>query len=147
MGLIPSVSQCKIHHKFNPLGGDVSLRVYEHVGASLFVVYIAQSHRRLPCRSRVLEPESCSCGCLTRGRSELRCTGTTMPGYDSWTTLTGKCSHANSPPGTRNCNEFCIEIRKQSNPRGSKLRSRMVSDPNHSANRVYTIGTEYSHHM
>jgi len=36
-GSIPSVSQCKIHHKFSPLG-DVSLRVCEHVGASLFVV-------------------------------------------------------------------------------------------------------------
>jgi len=91
VGSIPSVSQCKIHHKFSPLGGDVNLRVCEHVEASLFV-YIAQSHRRVPCRSRVLDPGSCSCGCLTRSRSELRCTGTTMPGCDSWTTWTSKCS-------------------------------------------------------
>ena len=146
MGSIPSVSQCKIHHKFSPLGGDVNLRVCEHVEASLFV-YIAQSHRRVPCRSRVLDPGSCSCGCLTRSRSELRCTGTTMPGCDSWTTWTSKCSQANSPPGTRNCDEFCIEIRRESNPRGRKLRSLMVSDPNHSANSVYTFGTECSHHM
>jgi len=40
-------------------------------------------------------PGSCSCGSLTRGQSELCCTGTTMPDYDSWTTWTGKCSHAN----------------------------------------------------
>jgi len=40
----------------------VSLRVYEHVGASLFVVYIAQSHRRLPCRSRVLDPDPVHAG-------------------------------------------------------------------------------------
>ena len=31
------ISNAKIHHKFSPLG-DVSLRVCEHVGASLFVV-------------------------------------------------------------------------------------------------------------
>jgi len=44
-----------------------------------------------------------------------------MPGYASWTTWTGKCSHAESPPGTRNCDEFCIEIRRESNPRGANL--------------------------
>ena len=33
----PPYLKCKIHHKFSPLG-DVSLRVCEHVGASLFVV-------------------------------------------------------------------------------------------------------------
>jgi len=43
--------------------------------------------------------------------------------------------------------EFCIEIQRESNPRGKKLRSHMVSDPNHSANRVYMIGTECFHHM
>ena len=43
--------------------------------------------------------------------------------------------------------EFCIEIRRESNPRGSKLRSHTVSDLNHSANRVYAIGTECSHQM
>jgi len=43
--------------------------------------------------------------------------------------------------------EFCIEMRRESNPRGSKLRSHTVSDLNYSANRVYTIGTECSHHM
>ena len=41
MGSISFVSQCKIHHKFSPLRGDVSLRVCEHVSASLFVVYTA----------------------------------------------------------------------------------------------------------
>jgi len=35
----PPHLNCKIHHKFSPLRGDVSLRVYEHVGTSLFVVY------------------------------------------------------------------------------------------------------------
>jgi len=39
------------------------------------------------------------------------------------------------------CDEFCIETRRESNPRGSKPRSHTVSDLNHSANRVYTIGT------
>jgi len=43
--------------------------------------------------------------------------------------------------------EFCIEIRRESNPRESKPRSHTVCDINHSANRVYTIGTECSHHM
>jgi len=47
----------------------------------------------------------------------------------------------------RGLNEFCIEIRRESNPRGSKPRSHTVSDLNHSANQVYTIGTECSHHM
>ena len=44
-GSNPSRVKCKIHYKFSPLAGDVSLRVYEHAGASLFVVYIAQSYR------------------------------------------------------------------------------------------------------
>ena len=139
MGSIPSVSQRKIHHKFSPLGGDVSLRVCEHVGASLFVVYIAQLHRQVLCRFRVLDPGSCSCGSLTRGQSELPCTDTTMPGYNSWTSWTGTYFHANSPPGTRNCDEFYIEIRRESNPRGRELQSLLVSDPNHSANRVIRL--------
>ena len=125
----------------------MSLRVCEHVEASLFMVYIAQSYRRVPCRSRVLELGSYSCGSPTQDRSELRITGSTIPGYDSRTTWTGKCSHANSPPGTRNCDEFCIETQRESNPRGRKLRPLMVSDPNHSVNRVYAIGTACSHHM
>jgi len=43
--------------------------------------------------------------------------------------------------------EFFIEIWRESNPCGRKLRSPMVSDPNHLANRVYTICTECSHHI
>jgi len=42
---------------------------------------------------------------------------------------------------------FAFEIWKESNPRRSKTRSRKVFDFNHSVNRVYTIGTECSHHM
>jgi len=45
------------------------------------------------------------------------------------------------------CDEFCIEIRRESNPRGCKFRSHTISDLNHSANRVNTIGTECSHHL
>jgi len=41
--------------------------------------------------------------------------------------------------------EFCIEIRRESNPRGRKLRSPMVSDQLHvmgtfGTNRRYTVG-------
>ena len=43
--------------------------------------------------------------------------------------------------------EFRIEIRRESNPRGSKPPSHTVCDLNHSANRVYTIGTKCPHHM
>jgi len=53
-------------------------------------------------------------------------------------------THCNTP---LYIDEFCIEIWRESNPRGRKLWSLVVSDPNHSANRVYTIGTERSHHM
>ena len=42
---------------------------------------------------------------------------------------------------------FAFEIQRESNPRRSKPRSRKVFDFNHSVNRVYTIGTERSHHM
>jgi len=42
---------------------------------------------------------------------------------------------------------FAFEIRRESNPRGSKPRPHTVSEFNHSANRVYAIGTESSHHM
>ena len=47
-----------------------------------------------------------------------------------------------------NADEFCIfEIRRESNPRGSKPPSHTVCDLNHSTNRLYTIGTKCSHHM
>ena len=42
---------------------------------------------------------------------------------------------------------FAFEIWRESNPRGSKPPTHMVCDLNHSTNRVYTIGTEGSHHM
>jgi len=42
---------------------------------------------------------------------------------------------------------FAFEIRTESNPRGSKPPSHTVCDLNHSTNRLYTIGTECSHHM
>ena len=40
---------------------------------------------------------------------------------------------------------FAFEIRRESNPRGTKLPSHTVCDLNHSTNRVYTISTERSH--
>ena len=43
--------------------------------------------------------------------------------------------------------KFAFEIQRESNPRGSKPPSHTVLDLDHSANRVYTIGTECSHHM
>ena len=50
--------------------------------------------------------------------------------------------------GTEFVMNFAFEIRRESNPRGSKpLKSHKVFDLNHSADRVYTIGTEGSHHM
>ena len=42
---------------------------------------------------------------------------------------------------------FAFEIRRESNPRGSKPQSYTVCDLNHSTNRVYKIGAERSHHM
>ena len=42
---------------------------------------------------------------------------------------------------------FAFEIRRESNPRGVTSKSHTVYDLNHSADRVYTIGTEGSHHM
>jgi len=42
---------------------------------------------------------------------------------------------------------FAFEIRRESNPARSKPPSHTVYDLKHSVNRVYTIGTECSHHM
>ena len=42
---------------------------------------------------------------------------------------------------------FAFEIWRESNPRGRKPPSHTVCDLNHSTNRVYTIGTERSHHI
>ena len=77
------------------------------------------------------------CGSLTRGRPDLRCTGTIIPGYDSWTTWTGKCSHTNSPPGTRNCDEFCWDT-EGFEPTSSNPRSLKAFGPNHSATPLET---------
>jgi len=66
--------------------GDVSLQVYERMGASLYVAYTTQSHHRFamqvpldPVHAGPLDPEVSFC-----------CAGTTLPGYDSWTIWTGQ---------------------------------------------------------
>jgi len=50
---------------------------------------------------------------LTRGRSDSA-VRITMPGFISWTTWTGKCSHANSPLGwnSRPPGGACAEFRR-----------------------------------
>jgi len=52
------------------------------------------------------------------------------------------------PLGDWICDEFCIWDTEEIEPARSKpLKSHKVFDLNHSADRVYTIGTEDSHHM
>ena len=96
----------------------------------------SQLHHRLPCRSL----GSCSCGSVTPRsvvvvwvQPPAKLINPGLHGQD-------KC-YANSPPGTRIRHEFCIEIQRDSNPRGSKLRSPKAFGPNQSATRPYTIGT------
>ena len=89
--------KCKNHHKFSPLG-DVScesVNTWEHL--FLWCNRIV-APPIAPYRSRVLETGSFSCRSLTRGRSDSA-VQIIMPGFNSWTTWTGKCSHANSPLG------------------------------------------------
>jgi len=67
------------------------------------------------------------------------------------TSTPGPHGQVNAPTQTRLSAEivmnFAFEIWRELNPRGNKPPSYTVCDLNHSTNRVYTIGTECSHHM
>jgi len=147
VGSIPSVFQCKIYHEFSPLRGDLSLRVCEHVGVSLFMVYTAQSHCKLPCRSRVLVRDTVHvCPSPGVGRNYA------VQVLPCQTMTAGLHGQVNPPTQTRlQGKEFVMNLalryggnQTHAGASSGLIRSRTF---NHSANRVYTIGTKHSRNM
>jgi len=100
------------------------------MGASLFVVYTAQSHHRLPCRS----PRILFMRVLWISRSFLA-----IRVLPCQATTPGLHGQVNAPMQT------CV--RRDSNPRREHPQSLTAFNLNHSAIREYTFGIECSHHL